>query len=270
VIPLFLRNKIRWGRIGVSLLFFVRPCEQVRSQVAAKAPEVAILQIDPVFIFHNRAVHHRRRASATSFPRVIDPAPRCRVNSSARQNDLICAQASVIRQRSIVTRKADITSVALVPTPGARFGSRAASLRTSRDVRGADRAGAVILDRAAGPVMTRPVPPELPERKPAGEITVEEQQEYARELLEATRRELAELDRPHRKRRLRAGTGQAAKPGGVGAACRRPEAEARAGRQLGPARPGARSAVPTTASAAVLPGGLAPYGLPSDQALGIV
>ncbi len=140
----------------------------------------------------------------------------------------------------------------------------------ARDVRGADRAGAVILDRAAGPVMTRPVPPELPEREPAGEITVEEQQEYARELLEAARRELAELDRPHRKRRLRAGTGQAAKPGGVGAVCRRPEAEARAGRQLGPARPGARSAVPTTASAAVLPGGLAPYGLPGDQALGIV
>ena len=67
MIPLFLRNKIRWRRVGVCLVF-VRPCKQVRSQVAAEAPEVAVLQIDPVFIFHNRAVHHRRHACATSFP----------------------------------------------------------------------------------------------------------------------------------------------------------------------------------------------------------
>jgi hypothetical protein len=35
---------------------------------------------------------------------VIDPAPRCRVSSSARQNDLVCAQAPAVRQRTIATQ----------------------------------------------------------------------------------------------------------------------------------------------------------------------
>jgi hypothetical protein len=34
--------KVRWRRIGVWLVF-VRPCEQVRSQIATEAPEVAVL-----------------------------------------------------------------------------------------------------------------------------------------------------------------------------------------------------------------------------------
>jgi hypothetical protein len=53
--------------------------------------------------------------------------------------------------------------------------------------------------------MTRPQPPELPERKPVAEMTPEERREYARELARITRRELAELNRPRRERKLRAG-----------------------------------------------------------------
>ncbi len=53
--------------------------------------------------------------------------------------------------------------------------------------------------------MTRPQPPELPEHKPVAEMTREERIEYARELGRVVRKELAELNRPRRERRLRAG-----------------------------------------------------------------
>jgi len=53
--------------------------------------------------------------------------------------------------------------------------------------------------------MTRPQPPEMPEHKPVSEMTSEERREYAKELARITRRELAELNRPKRERRLRRG-----------------------------------------------------------------
>jgi len=53
--------------------------------------------------------------------------------------------------------------------------------------------------------VTRPQPPELPEHKPIEEMTREERIEYAKELGRITRRELAELNRSRRERRLRAG-----------------------------------------------------------------
>lgn len=53
--------------------------------------------------------------------------------------------------------------------------------------------------------MTRQPPPDLPEHKPIAEMTTEEQREYARELGRICRRELAELNRPKRERRLRRG-----------------------------------------------------------------
>ena len=54
--------------------------------------------------------------------------------------------------------------------------------------------------------MTRlPEPPDLPEHKPVSEMTPEERREYAKELARITRRELAELNRPKRERRLRRG-----------------------------------------------------------------
>lgn len=51
----------------------------------------------------------------------------------------------------------------------------------------------------------RPEPPDLPEHKPVSEMTPEERREYAKELARITRRELAELNRPKRERRLRRG-----------------------------------------------------------------
>ena len=53
--------------------------------------------------------------------------------------------------------------------------------------------------------MTRRPPPDLPEHKPVSEMTPEEQREFARELGKTIRRELAELNRPKRERRLRKG-----------------------------------------------------------------
>ena len=53
--------------------------------------------------------------------------------------------------------------------------------------------------------MTRPQPPDLPEHKPVAEMTPEERREYAREMARDTRKMLAELNRPRRERKLRAG-----------------------------------------------------------------
>jgi hypothetical protein len=53
--------------------------------------------------------------------------------------------------------------------------------------------------------MTRPEPPPLPEHKPVAEMTREEQIEYAKELRRMVRRDLAELNRPKRERKLRRG-----------------------------------------------------------------
>lgn len=53
--------------------------------------------------------------------------------------------------------------------------------------------------------MTRQPPPGWPERRPVSEMSAEEQREYAKELRAALRRELAELNRPKRERRLRRG-----------------------------------------------------------------
>jgi len=53
--------------------------------------------------------------------------------------------------------------------------------------------------------VTRQPPPELPEHKPVAEMTVEERREFARELGRIARRELAELNRPKRERKLRRG-----------------------------------------------------------------
>jgi hypothetical protein len=53
--------------------------------------------------------------------------------------------------------------------------------------------------------MTRQQPPDWPERKPVSEMSAEEQREYAKELRAALRRELAELNRPKRERKLRRG-----------------------------------------------------------------
>ena len=53
--------------------------------------------------------------------------------------------------------------------------------------------------------MTRQQSADWPERKPVSEMTYEEQREYAKELRAALRRELAELNRPKRERRLRRG-----------------------------------------------------------------
>jgi hypothetical protein len=53
--------------------------------------------------------------------------------------------------------------------------------------------------------MTRQPPPDWPERKPVSEMSAEEQREYAKELRAALRRELAELNRPKRERKLRRG-----------------------------------------------------------------
>lgn len=57
----------------------------------------------------------------------------------------------------------------------------------------------------AAPVTRRPEPPELPEHKPIEDMTPEKWREYARELGRATRKMLAELNRPRRERKLRAG-----------------------------------------------------------------
>ena len=51
----------------------------------------------------------------------------------------------------------------------------------------------------------RPELPDLPESKPVSEMTPEERCEYARELGRVTRKMLAELNRPKRERKLRAG-----------------------------------------------------------------
>lgn len=48
-------------------------------------------------------------------------------------------------------------------------------------------------------------PPDLPEHKPVGEMTTEEQGELLREMRRITRQELAELNRPKRERKLRKG-----------------------------------------------------------------
>ena len=53
--------------------------------------------------------------------------------------------------------------------------------------------------------MTRQPPPDLSEHKPVAEMTPEEQREYAQELRRVIRRELAELNRPKRERKLRRG-----------------------------------------------------------------
>lgn len=53
--------------------------------------------------------------------------------------------------------------------------------------------------------MTRHLPPEMPERKPVGEMTPQERKEYVQELRRETRRMLAELNRPKRERKLRRG-----------------------------------------------------------------
>jgi hypothetical protein len=54
--------------------------------------------------------------------------------------------------------------------------------------------------------MTRTPPPDLPERKPVEEMTAEERTAYVADLRRTIRRELADLDRPRRERRLRAGS----------------------------------------------------------------
>lgn len=53
--------------------------------------------------------------------------------------------------------------------------------------------------------MTRQQPPDWPEHKPVSDMTPEERIEYAKELRRIVRRELAELNRPKRERKLRRG-----------------------------------------------------------------
>lgn len=53
--------------------------------------------------------------------------------------------------------------------------------------------------------MTGEPPDGLPARRPVEDMTPEERAEYARELGRATRRLLAELNRPKRERKLRRG-----------------------------------------------------------------
>lgn len=56
--------------------------------------------------------------------------------------------------------------------------------------------------------MTRQQPPDWPdwpERKPVSEMSADEQREYAKELRAALSRELTELNRPKRERKLRRG-----------------------------------------------------------------
>jgi hypothetical protein len=50
-----------------------------------------------------------------------------------------------------------------------------------------------------------PEPPDWPERRAVENMTPEERREYARELGRATRKMLAELNRPKRERKLRRG-----------------------------------------------------------------
>jgi hypothetical protein len=54
--------------------------------------------------------------------------------------------------------------------------------------------------------MTPREPPEIPPHKTYAEMSTEERREFVRELQRVTRKELAELNRARRERKLRAGT----------------------------------------------------------------